>query len=917
MQNLKGKSMAILIAAILTISIGASTALIPNAHASSMNIPTFGFVEANPNPAGIGQTVNIGMWLNQPTPNAAAQYGPRWTGYTITITTPSGATVNLGPFTADDTGGTHTDYTPNALGNYTIVFNFPGQVLSNVNPIPGTAVNPFVGDYYEPATATTTLSVQQTATPTVPETPLPTNYWSRPIISVNDLWYNISGNWLGLGVSTFANTGEYNATGNYNPYTLAPTTAHIIWTEPCSAPGGQIGGEFGGTDTSNWYAPAQYEPKYAPIILNGVIYYEMYPGSSSDPTGWTAVNLQTGQTLWTKPEAVANALGPILRCGQTLDYVSPNQYGGFEYLWATGDPFGAPTLSGLFLTVPAAKQTVENPGAFVLGTTTLTGTTYSMWDAVTGDYILSIVNCTAMTLTEDSNGDLIGYYVNSSATNAYTPTLNMWNSTRAILLDQTAQYYGATTANAWYWRPTDNGIIPFSLGIQWTVPLPTSLNGVPFPTALVSLPFGQVLEPTTLAISSGCIEDGVILMTDASSLAGSFQVGYYIEAGYSITNGQQLWITNRTETPYTRIVFMPATAGVYGEVNLDTAVIAGYSMTTGKQVWGPTSLPEADAYSSIGGYNYISANGICYLWGFGGTIYAVNMATGKIIWTDTTAQLVGPAGSNTPYGVWPVWTFTVGAVADGMLFVPIGHQYSPPMFRGAQQLAINCTNGALVWDNLGFDITSGPAISDGIMTVFDDYDNSIYAYGMGPSQTTVSAPASAVTVGSPVTITGSVMDISAGSQQQAVKANFPNGLPCVSDASMSQWMQYVYQQQPHPTNTTGVTVTLTAIDPNHNTVTLGTATTNILGDFGLSWTPPNVPGTYQIIATFSGTNSYYSSAASTFCTVGSAAPTAAPAATPVTGLATASDLTYGIVAVIIVIIIAIAIVGLLLLRKKP
>ena len=916
MQNLKGKLFAILIATILTLSIGASTSLIPSARATPINIPTFAYVAANPNPAGVGQTVNIGFWLDQPTPNAAAQYGPRWGNFTIKVTDPVGNTVSLGPYTADDTGGTHTNYVPAKVGNYTIVFSFPGQVLSNVNPIPGSAVNPFVGDYYEPSTATTTLMVQQSSVPTIPETPLPTNYWSRPIISVNDNWYSISGNWLGLGVSTFANTGEYNATGNYNPYTDAPTTAHMIWTEPASAPGGQMGGEFGGTDTSNFYAPAQYEPKYAPIIMNGVIYYEMYPGSSSDPTGWTAVNLQTGQTLWTKNTTVGAALGPILRCGQILDYVSPNQYGGFTYLWATGDPFGSPTLTGQMLTVPAAKQTVENPGSFALGTTVLTGTTYSMYDAVTGQYILSIVNCTAMTLTEDSSGDLIGYFVNSSATNAYAPTLNMWNSTVAVLLSQTAQYYGATSANAWFWRPESNGIIPFALGIQWTAPLPTSLAGVPFPIAIVSLPSGQVQEPTTLAISSGCIENGVVLMTDASSLDGSFQVGYQIEAGYSLTNGQQLWIVNRTETPYTRVVIMPATAGVYGEVNLDTGVMTGYSITTGQLAWGPTNLPETDAYSSIGGYNYVSANGYCYLWGFGGTIYAVNMATGAIKWTVTTAQLVGPAGSNTPYGVWPVWTFTVGTVADGMLFLPIGHQYSPPMFRGAQQLAINCTTGALVWSNLGFDITSGPAISDGIMTVFDDYDNQIYAYGMGPSQTTVTSPSDGVSTGVPVEITGSVMDISAGSQQQAVKANFPSGLPCVSDASMSQWMQYVYQQQPQPTNTTGVQVTLTAIDPNGNTITLGTATTNILGDFGFSWMPPAVPGNYQIIATFAGTNSYYSSAASTFCTV-SSGPTSSPTAAPVTGLATASDLTYGIMAAVIAIIIAIAIVGLLLLRKKP
>jgi hypothetical protein len=844
----------------------------------------------------------------------------------VKVTLPDGTSTTLGPFTADDTGGTYTDYTPSVVGNYTLVFNFPGQILSNVNPIPGSAVNPFVGDYYEPTTATTTLTVQQTATPAIPQTPLPTNYWSRPIISVNDLWSTLAGNWLGLGVSTFANTGEYNVSGNYNPYTLAPTTAHILWTEPASAPGGQIGGEFGGTDTTNFYAPAQYEPKFAPIIMNGVLYYEMYPGSSSDPTGWTAVNLQTGQTIWTKNTTVGATLGPILKCGQTLDYVSPNQYGSFVYLWATGNPFGSPTLSGQMLTVPAYKQTVENGGAYALGTTVLTGTTYSMYDAVTGDYILSIVNGTGMTLTEDSSGDLIGYYVNATAgtqiingiaVTTTGPTLNMWNSTRAILLSQPAEYYGATTADAWYWRPPSNGIIPFALGIQMTVPIATNIAGVPLPLTYVTNSAG-VLVPTAtnLAVSGACIEDGVILMTDASSISGSFQVGYQIEAGYSLTTGAQLWITNRTETPYTRIVVLPATAGVYGEVNLDTGVMDGYSMTTGTQVWGPISLPDNDAYSSIGGYQYISANGTCYLWGFGGTIYAVNMATGAILWTDTTAQLVGPAGSNTPYGVWPLWTFTVGTIADGMLFVPIGHQYSPPMFRGASELAINCTSGHLVWSILGFDITSAPAISDGIMTAFNDYDNQIYAYGMGPTATTVTPPSAGVTVGTPVMITGSVMDISAGSQQNAVKANFPNGLPCVSDASMTQWMEAVYEQQPMPTNATGVQVTLTAIDSNHNLINIGTATTDIKGNYGFSWTPPSVPGPYQITATFSGTNSYYSSSDTTYVSV-QASATPAPTAAPVTGLATMSGLTIGIAAAVIVIIIAIAIVGLLLIRKKP
>ena len=59
------------------------------------------------------------------------------------------------------------------------------------------------------------------------------------------------------------------------------------------------------------------------------------------------------------------------------------------------------------------------------------------------------------------------------------------------------------------------------------------------------------------------------------------------------------------------------------------------------------------------------------------------------------------------------------------------------------------------------------------------------------------------------------------------------------------------------------------------------------------------------------------SSAQTAMIVQAPSATSAPTAAPVSGLATASDLTYGIVAVIIVIIIAVAIVGLLLLRKKP
>ena len=65
------------------------------------------------------------------------------------------------------------------------------------------------------------------------------------------------------------------------------------------------------------------------------------------------------------------------------------------------------------------------------------------------------------------------------------------------------------------------------------------------------------------------------------------------------------------------------------------------------------------------------------------------------------------------------------------------------------------------------------AISYGIMTTINAYDNQIYAYGMGPSETTVTAPDVGVTTATPVTITGTVMDISAGCTTKSSCSKLP------------------------------------------------------------------------------------------------------------------------------------------------
>ena len=187
---------------------------------------------------------------------------------------------------------------------------------------------------------------------------------------------------------------------------------------------------------------------------------------------------------------------------------------------------------------------------------------------------------------------------------------------------------------------------------------------------------------------------------------------------------------------------------------------------------------------------------------------------------------------------------------------------------------------------------------------------------MGPSVTKVTAPQTSITAGNEVVIQGTVMDTSAGTQQTVQKADFPNGVPLASDASMADWMGYVYQQQAKPTNFTGVSVSIDAVDPNNNTIHLGTATTNANGLFGYVWQTPNVPGQYTITATFAGTNGYWPSNAQTMMDLLNA-PSATTA--PITAPTSVVDTYFvpSVIAIIVVIIIGIAILAFLSLRKRP
>jgi len=854
--KIHGKQKLSTIALILLLTFSGIMMIMPTSKAqtAASPLPTNAFLAVSPNPVGVGQQATLEMWLGQPNPTASGLVGSRWTNFTIAVTKPDGTTETLGPFTANDASFSIAYYTPNQIGNYTFKFTFSGQHVTGVSPMTMAPVD----SYYAASSFTAVLTVQQQPAATSSQASLPTSFWTRPINSLNQAWYSISGNWLALGASTFGST-NYNMTGNFNAFTTAPNSAHVLWTKPLEA-GGLIGGEFGGTSTSNYFTGKTYQTEFQPpIIINGVLYYN---APTNPREGFYAVDLRTGQTLWwqNSTQPVYEPMGglvtgwayPGISIGQVFNYLSPNMEGGFPYLWFTGT------------------------------------STWDMYDANTGEKILQVANATTGGITvEGPNGEILDYVIG-------TNWIAMWNSTQCIgTFGKYTPPIPLFSSNSWVWSPPIGAILNWNTGVQWNVTVQT------YP--------GEAIAD---------VNSGIVL---ASTLSGVFS--YFApqssttEIGYSATTGQQLWIQKVTlpSGPTTGFDYSlgPMADGIFTAYDSLSEQWYAYNANTGAKLWGPTAS-DTDPWGSEGS---ASSSQIAYgiLYGFAADgVHAFNLTTGQKLWDFKGIS----SGVDFPgFSYYPFEGASM-TVADGKIYLQTGDTHGDPVFRGAQLYCVNATSGTELWSITSFYEGITP-VSDGILMALNGYDNQIYAYGMGPSKTTVTAPQVGVTTATPVTITGSVMDISAGSQQNAVAANFPNGLPCVSDASMTQFMEYVYEQQPMPTNTTGVQVTLTAIDPNHNFITLGTTTTDTSGNYGFSWTPPSVPGTYHITATFSGTNSYYGSTSTTYCTVQQASATPAPTAAPVTGLATMSALTIGIVAAIVVIIIIGVILAMLMLRKRP
>ena len=923
MNYLKNRTFAA-IALVLVMSI--ATFSFATKVSAADTVQTYAYIAVSPNPAAVGQAVAVTPFLSNVQISAGGTgIGARFHAFTVTITKPDGTTDTRTIATADPVSSGYFSYVPTTVGNYTFVFKYPGEFTPATSTPSGSSPDT---TFLASTSAPLTLVVQQTALPILSGNPSPSSYWTRPVNDQNYGWHSVANNWLMPAWDSLAR--QFDQGSCYVPYASAPNSPHILWTTPLTF-GGLVGGEYGATQYTDGRSYEQFFKP--PVVISGRLYYNIIgaeePVTQINYSSIVCVDMKDGSTLFTIPNAT-------LSFGQIYNYVSPNQAGALAYLWETRSQ----PINGI-------------PPAYA---------TWRMFDAWTGQYMLSIANVPPGTVLLDNTfyaksqagpGDILVYYLNATA-----KTLTLWNSSKTIPTlanNALGQSFGT---NAWQWRPVNvlgatlNAIgnstyWQFSTGNYVTV----NTDGRQFVADIsASMPAGFGVFVGGIAQTPSIKQvgyDNTVYISNASTPGLAYGYPYVSTwVGYSMTDGSLMWgpttidITSRV--PKNATMLMPASvaaARVIGPNDIfpmwckETMQYYAWNVRTGQFLWGPTK-DLLSTVSAFGVYNWesklLTPDGVLYDNGYDGMVHAYNLTTGASLWDFST----GNAGQNTPYGVWP--TYNGLTVADGKLFVQTSDHGNgvTPLYQGEGLYVLNYLTGQQLWNFTGW-FEQG-VITDGMYVAHNCYDNLIYAFGKGPSAVTVSVSPKVAASGSALMIEGTVADISPGAQKLVKDGKF-NFVPAVSDSDQNVWMAYLYEQQQIPAKVNGVQVHLTGVDPNGNSQDLGSVTTDMSGYFQKMWTP-TMEGAWKIVASFGGSNSYWPSYAQTGAGVTKApsaavatptppAPSATPppqspsptpslAPTPVTpgGQPSISALTIAIVAVVVIIIVVAA--ALVLLRRR-
>ena len=807
-----------------------------------------------PNPIGVNQIFTINIWV---TPPPSAERFQK--DYKVVITKPDGSsnTVAIDSYVADGTAW--FPYLADQVGDWKLQFFFIGMYHPpgwwNDGAYDGTTPQSagksgwqwYDGDYYNPTnTAVQTLTVQQEFVYSWPLIDLPTDYWTRPISLEHREWAAIAGNYPWKEQETYS---EYSGDADYyGPYVKAPNTSHIVWKVQRDT-AGIIGGEAG-------------------------VYGDI--GSASTPD---VIYMGRCYDTYNKPGVGNVAACYDLRTGE-IYYEIPTSEGGVTPTKIAYDKPADTAVPGAGAARPITAELIavdssSNPEElYKINPFTGSVSTYDLTNddgdgpgrilAFRNDYFLSV---------RDSSDNVVDPYMishfwnrTSIQDNGYPTYLVNWT-----VIGNSNNFASRVNSNITYRLcPSYRGSTNTATG-QWNW-------------------YGR--------LGAADLDTGYTVVTrrffDNAVWGGQ-------AIGVSLYSGQVLWERDFENAPYSPRTTV-ADEGV-AVICFNQGEVVGLDMATGAIKW--TNTENSYPFGGFWGYDEAAAYGKAYFWSYDG-VQAFNLQTGNLDWHYNDPAIPFETTYTGSTGV-EAYSFNGnGIVADGKVFVRNSeHTATAPYTRGWSLHALDALTGEKIW-KIAAPMNPGAA-ADGYITAGNSYDGFMYVFGKGKSETTVSAPQTAVAKGTAMMITGSVLDISTAQE----------GTPCVADSSMDTQMNYLHMARPvngiyFNETITGVPVVLTAIGSDGSFIEIGTTTTDgYYGDFAHAWTP-ETEGTYRILAQFVGSEAYGSSGAATGVVIGPAVTPTVPITPDEQPLiSTEVAIAIGVIAVAII-----AAVGYLVIRKR-
>ena len=736
----------------------------------------------------------------------SAQMG--WEDLSITIERPDGETDVISDIKTDATGGTGRVYVPDLVGKYYLQTHFPEQVTSQTKIAPGIPAGTVM---LASNSEVLELEVLEERVPDYPGHSLPTEYWTRPIDAQLREWYQISGSWLEIGMFLAP-----VVPGNDD----APESPHVLWTKPLAE-----GGLAGGTTTGEWafnHGDA-YEGKWSShIVINGILIYA--ERTNTIPLEYIALDIRTGEELWTKTLLDNQSIA----FGQTMVWQGYNLHAVYPYIWTqTGGGYGP------------SPPPVE----------------WHAFDPYTGDWEFTVTNIPSGTTVFDEKGWIYRVNLNLGQGQGY-----VWSLTDLIVP------FGEDSPAAGSWPPAGS----FYGGRYRTYDAAEMTGGelsVAAQRAYVAeFDFPAGLSGSVRTIRLGDKAFGMDMsQTEINTWAISLESGNEGELLYDETWIAPVeWTTGGLTPTFATVSLDDGVAVMWTQ---ETMEYYGFSTENGAYLWGPTAGEQYLNFFASADPRVIY-DGRLYVSGVSGIVYCYDVHNGDTLWTYEAYDPYNEFLFSNDW--WQILLF----FTDGKVYLThVEHSAIEPMPRGAPSLCLNATTGDVIWraDGLFRGSTWGgrAVIGDSVMVTFDTYDNRLYAVGKGPSQITVSVEPKTIPNGRSIIIEGTVMDVSPGTNDLALQMRFPNGVPAVSDESMTDWMLYVYKQFERPANVEGVEVFVKILDPNGDYYS-ARVTTDSKGRFSHMWSPA-VVGEYEVTATFEGSESYYAAEETTTFGVDAAA----------------------------------------------